>query len=194
MACAAAQGHLRGLTAGHVEQILKVADRRSAAETCLPGGLRASLREGRLTIAREHAVRPRAVPREALCPIPGEVTLPGFGMRLRVRLAEGSLADGALADLAPGPGRACLDADLLGGPLLVRPRRPGDRFRPLGAPGSRTLKTFLIDRKVPVDERGHVPIVLSGQKIAWVVGHQIDDRFKVTPGTRRILVLEKEPR
>ncbi len=93
---------------------------------------------------------------------------------------------------AAGSNQAYLDADLLPGPLLIRPRRAGDRFVPLGAPGSRKVKSFLIDRKVPVDERGRIPLVLSGDRIAWVVGHQIDDRFKVTANTRRILVLEKE--
>ncbi|HET8945353.1 MAG TPA: tRNA lysidine(34) synthetase TilS, partial [Candidatus Polarisedimenticolia bacterium] len=73
-------------------------------------------------------------------------------------------------------------------------RRPGDRFHPQGAPGSRRLKQFLIDRKVPVDERGRIPLVLTGERIAWVVGHRIDDRFKITPATRRVLVLTKESR
>jgi tRNA(Ile)-lysidine synthase len=39
-----------------------------------------------------------------------------------------------------------------------------------------------------------VPLVLESGRIAWIVGHRIDDRFKVTPRTRRILVLEKETR
>ena len=65
---------------------------------------------------------------------------------------------------------------------------------PLGGPGTRKVKSFLIDRKVPVDERGRIPLVLSGDRIAWVVGQEIDDRFKVTGSTRRVLILEKEPR
>ena len=93
-----------------------------------------------------------------------------------------------------GKDRAYLDADLLPGPLLIRPRRPGDRFVPLGAPGTRKVKAFLIDRKVPVDQRGRIPLVLSGDRIAWVVEHEIDDRFKVTDRTSRILVLDKAPR
>jgi tRNA(Ile)-lysidine synthase len=76
----------------------------------------------------------------------------------------------------------------------VRARRPGDRFRPLGSGGSRKVKAFLIDRKVPRDQRARIPIVLSGERIAWVVGHQIDERFKMTPATRRVLVLEREIR
>jgi tRNA(Ile)-lysidine synthase len=129
---------------------------------------------------------------EALCPVPGEVSLTGFGLRLRASVVP---RDEAAIDLkSGGPERAYLDADLLPGPLLIRPRRPGDRFVPLGAPGSRKVKSFLIDRKVPVDERGRIPLVLSGDRIAWVVSHAIDDRFKVTDRTRRILVLEKESR
>jgi tRNA(Ile)-lysidine synthase len=127
--------------------------------------------------------------REAVCPIPGTVDIPGLGLTLRVRIVPPE--DPAAM---PGPNRACLDADLLPGPLLVRPRRPGDRFVPLGGPGTRKVKSFLIDHKVPVDERGRIPLVLSEGRIAWVVGHRIDERFKVTPATRRVLVLEKETR
>ena len=88
--------------------------------------------------------------------------------------------------------RALLDADALPGPLLVRSRRSGDTFRPLGCAGEAKLKSYLIDRKVPRPARERVPLVVSGSRIAWVVGFQIDDRYKVTPGTRRILVLSKE--
>jgi len=128
-----------------------------------------------------------AGPREAVCPVPGRVRLPGFWLRARL-VAPGE------ALTRPGPDRAHLDADLVKGPLVVRPRRPGDRFHPQGAPGSRRLKEFLIDRKVPVDERGRIPLVLTGERIAWVVGHRIDDRFKITPATSRVLVLTKETR
>ena len=96
--------------------------------------------------------------------------------------------------MARGRDRAFLDADLLPGPLLIRARRPGDRFVPMGGPGTRKVKSFLIDRKIHVDDRERIPLVLSGDRIAWIVGHAIDDRFKVTPSTRRILVLEKESR
>ena len=131
-------------------------------------------------------------PREALCPVPGEVALPAFGLTLRATVVP---RETIVVDLkSAGRERAFLDADLLPGPLLIRPRRPGDRFVPLGAPGTRKVKSFLIDRKVPVDERGRIPLVLSGDRIAWVVDHEIDDRFKVTDATRRILVLEKAPR
>jgi tRNA(Ile)-lysidine synthase len=205
LGCLAARGHLLGITLRHVEEILEVASRRQGGALDLPGRLRAVVRHGDLTLrsgARGSAPLddPEIAPcQEALCPVPGAVALPGFGMRLVARLVdrapgEGSAGGDEAKALGAGPGRACLDADRVAGPLLIRPRRPGDCFLPLGAPGTRRVKTFLIDRKVPVDDRGRIPLVLSGERIAWVVGHQIDERFKVTSRTRRILVLDKEPR
>ncbi len=208
LALAAVRGDLLRIEMGHVEQSLRLLEppqgRRSVS---LPDGMTVALRGDELL------VRPRKVAaagpvsagegsvcREALCPVPGEVPLLGFGIKLRAsilpREQEGAPGEAARRSDLRQAGRdtAYLDADLLPGPLLIRPRRAGDRFVPLGAPGSRKVKSFLIDRKVPVDERGRIPLVLSGERIAWVVGHAIDDRFKVTEATRRILVLQKESR
>ena len=123
-------------------------------------------------------------------PIPGEAALPGLGLRLRAREVEAS----GIGDPRgrAGADRALLDADALPGPLVVRSRLPGDAFRPLGSSGEAKLKSYLIDQKVPRPARERVPLVVSGGRIAWVVGFQIDDRYKVTPATRRILVLSKE--
>ncbi|MBI3723447.1 tRNA lysidine(34) synthetase TilS [bacterium] len=88
---------------------------------------------------------------------------------------------------------ARFDRALLEGALAVRSRRAGDRFLPLGASGMRTLKRFFIDRKIPREERGRVPIVTLDDLPIWVVGERIDDRFKVTPRTREVLELRATP-
>jgi tRNA(Ile)-lysidine synthase len=59
-------------------------------------------------------------------------------------------------------------------PLWVRRRHPGDRFVPLGTDGSKKLKDFFIDRKIPRRKRDAVPLVLdSGGEILWVAGVEI---------------------
>ncbi len=123
-------------------------------------------------------------------PVPGEAAWPEMGVRLRAQQVSRMEAGNPESPFALG--RAYLDADALPGPLAVRRRREGDRFRPLGAPGESKLKSFLINHKVPRPVRDRIPLVVAGDKIAWVVGYQIDDRFKVTPRTRRVLVLSKE--
>jgi tRNA(Ile)-lysidine synthase len=74
--------------------------------------------------------------------------------------------------------------------LLVRQRRPGDRFQPLGMDMPKKLQDFMVDAKIPLSWRGHIPLVCSPGQIVWVVGYRIDDRVKVTRATKEILRLE----
>jgi tRNA(Ile)-lysidine synthase len=53
--------------------------------------------------------------------------------------------------------------------------------------GRKKLQDFFVDAKVPRDQRGSIPLMVSGDQIAWVVGFRVDERFKVTDSTRRIL-------
>lgn len=84
---------------------------------------------------------------------------------------------------------AALDRAQLHFPLTVRQWQPGDFFYPLGMQQSKKLSDFLIDNKVPRPLKAQVWVVTSQEKIAWVVGHRIDDRFKITDRTEQIYEL-----
>lgn len=87
--------------------------------------------------------------------------------------------------------RQFVDADALAGPLRLRPPRPGDRFQPLGLGGhSAKLSDFFINQKVPAALRSRWPLVVSGEAIVWVAGLRLDERFRVTGATRRVMRLE----
>jgi tRNA(Ile)-lysidine synthase len=76
-------------------------------------------------------------------------------------------------------------------PLAVRSWRPGDRFRPLGAPGVRKLQDFFVDRKVPRAVRDTVPLVVDGRdRIVWVVGQSVAEEFRVTEPTQGVILLK----
>jgi tRNA(Ile)-lysidine synthase len=66
--------------------------------------------------------------------------------------------------------------------FVVRNRRPGDRFRPLGLPHEKKLKDLLIDRKIPAEGRDRIPLLVWNGCIVWVAGVEISDSFKVTGG------------
>jgi tRNA(Ile)-lysidine synthase len=85
---------------------------------------------------------------------------------------------------------ALVDYHALQFPLKMRNFRPGDRFHPLGSQGTQKLKEFFIDHKVPRFERPKIPLLISGETIAWVVGHRISERVKVTETTKRVLRIE----
>jgi tRNA(Ile)-lysidine synthase len=76
-------------------------------------------------------------------------------------------------------------------PLAVRSRRPGDRFRPLGAPGRRKLQDFLVDRKVRREDRDAVPLVVDAHdRIVWVVGQSVAEDFRVTDPSQGVILLK----
>ncbi len=84
---------------------------------------------------------------------------------------------------------ASLDLDLLRFPVTVRPWQPGDRFMPLGMKNMKKISDFLIDLKVPVSGKEKVLLLLSAGDVMWVMGYRIDDRFRITDQTSRILVM-----
>ena len=85
---------------------------------------------------------------------------------------------------------AYFDLDKMGDELVVRTRRRGDRFQPLGMGQPKKLGEFMIDARIPRAWRGRIPIVCSPSQILWVVGWHIDDRVKVTQDTKQVLCLE----
>lgn len=88
---------------------------------------------------------------------------------------------------------AALDQAQLHFPLTVRRWQPGDVFCPLGMQKSKKMSDFLIDNKVPRPLKAQVWVVTSQGEIVWVVGHRVDDRFKVTDCTEQVYELRLNP-
>lgn len=73
--------------------------------------------------------------------------------------------------------------------FVVRSRRPGDRFHPLGYPAETKLKSFLISRKVPREQRDRLALVTWNGEIVWVAGVAVSEGFKTTGGEGDVYVL-----
>jgi tRNA(Ile)-lysidine synthase len=155
---------------GHrAQEIVALGAGGGSAALDVGGGLRAVVEYGRL---RFEPGPPPVAPVSALLPVPG-----------RAAYGAGELTCEQGTDLPLGDG--VLDADALADPLEVRPWRDGDRMRPLGLGGSRSLQDLFTDRKVPRARRRQVPVVVSSGEIAWVPGVATGERFKVTTQTTR---------
>jgi len=121
--------------------------------------------------------------------IPGEVTSDTGGGAIAAAL-EPTAEPLTRRYKAKGP-EVAVAAGALRFPLGVRNRRPGDRFRPLGAPGARKLQDFMVDRKVPSSERDTLPLVVDAQdRIVWVVGETVAEAFRVRDPSQGVILLK----
>ena len=119
--------------------------------------------------------------------IPGTSDVAGYRIEARILEPTESTMAGIKGDKSPF--LEYLDLDRIGRPLIVRARRAGDQFVPLGQRGRKKVGKFLTTAKVPEKSRQQVLVFDDGEKLVWVCPVRIDDRAKVTEKTQRILML-----
>src|SRR5690606_33402424 len=78
-------------------------------------------------------------------------------------------------------------------PLKLRKWQKGDSFQPFGMKGKKKLSKFFKDEKIPLSEKDKTWLLLSDEKIVWVIGYRMDDQFKVTENTKEILRINYLP-
>ena len=191
-AVGAVKGDLEGIHLRHVDDITRLLEGPAGRAIDLPGNLRFHVGYDEAIVARADA---------DLCPLPrldGEhpLAVPGAtrvgGWLVDVRLADRP-GDDELRLSGEGHGQALgahvarLSPGALDGGLVVRARRPGDRFHALGAPGSKKLKDFMADAKVPAEWRDRVPLLVAPRGIAWVAGWRIAEWCRVTDGDCQVV-------
>ncbi len=147
-------------------EILRLARAPEGGTVELGGGLEANLEHGHVRFSAARAEPPR----EVALAVPGRCS---FGhWRLRAELIDGP-------PHPAGAEAAALDPGKLGADLRVRSWQEGDRMRPLGLGGTKTLQDLFTDAKVPRSLRRELPVVVAGERIAWVAGVAISDEFKL---------------
>jgi tRNA(Ile)-lysidine synthase len=142
----------------------------------LGGGLEARIEGGHVRFAADSVAEPAA----ATLPVPGTCRFGSW--KVRAELSSGVPA-------AHGPDLAVLDRGALGSSLLVRSWREGDRMRPLGLGGSKSLQDLFTDRRVPRSLRHALPVVSSDERIVWIAGVAVSEEFVAKAGASESAVL-----
>ena len=186
---------LRDVDFVHVENARRVATRgQTGTQATLPMNLVLTVGYDTLTVGDAgDAGHPPDEPllwsaAPLLVQLPGTTALPRSDWALRAEVLEAWDARQVAANADPW--RAYLDLDALASPLVLRPRRPGDRFRPQGMGGHRVkLSAFMVNLKIPRAWRPHVPLLVAGDDIVWVCGRRVGEGVAVGPETQRVVRL-----
>ncbi len=186
------KGDTNDLELGHVSQMFDMISGASGKSMNLPGGLRFHVDYDFAHIRRTYALD---LPTPSIDSAPIELRVPGS-----VTKGEWIVSSSFVENDAKSVERSKDDprlserfgADAIGETLLLRTRKAGDTFQPLGLGSEKKLKDFMIDAHIPRRWRDSVPLVEACGRIAWVVGWRIADWAKISPRTRRVLEIRFE--
>lgn len=185
---------LRDVTFVHVENARRIAlEGETGKEGTLPMGLALVVGYDTITVgdAGESGPppdQPLLWTDDPLCvPVPGSLPLPESNWVLETHLLDRWSRARVLAP--EDQWTVYLDADALQEPVLLRPRRRGERFRPHGMEGhSMKVSDLMINLKIPEAWRAHVPLLVTGGEVGWVCGYRISEDVTVNPETRQVAV------
>lgn len=179
---------------GHLSSVADLAIRpASGKELHLPGGVVVRREYDRLSFLNPSDLPHESAAADVAVVVPGTTTLPVRRIELCAECDTFQLSAFTSWRERRPRNEEWLDYDQVRFPLVVRSRRDGDRFWPLGAPGTKKLSDFFIEQRVPGASRGRVAVLCDLLGPVWIVPYRIDERVKVTRLTRRVLKLTATP-
>ena len=158
-------GSVRDISAVHAEQIRSLAGMETGKGADLPYGLRAVREYGMIWLEKTaRVVRDESRP---------AVTFSRFPREKNQKIPENRYTK-------------WFDYDKIEGALSVRTRRTGDYITLKGG-HRKSVKSYMIDGKIPRQERDRIPLLAEGSHVLWIVGYRISEYYKVTEETKEIL-------
>lgn len=174
-------GSLKDITRTHVEAADSLWKKQTGKSICLPGGLRAVREYQGIRIGRKKEEIPEDI-QELQLQVPGTVQWGTYEITCRI-------LEGEFGQIEEKAYTKWLDYDKINPCLKIRHRKAGDRFavHPLGG---KKLKDYLIDCKIPREERERLWLLADGGEILWIVGGRISEAYKVKRETQKALYIQ----
>jgi len=177
------KGDIYGLEYIHVEDVLSLLDKPTSSKIDLPFEIEALKSYNNLIMRK---VKQKEVKTFwAKLNIPGITNIDGIG-----QFKTTVLGIEEVKKLDIGKYTKFFDYDKIQKDVVIRNRQAGDVFSPLNMGGSKKLKEFFVDEKIPREIRSSIPLLAIGNEIVWVVGYRMSDKFKVDKNTKKVLVIE----
>ncbi len=129
-------------------------------------------------------IRPEKIKYEYEMSVPGSVWVSEKNISVSLQIVTRDYID------FKSDKKVYMDLDEIRQPLILRNRREGDWFEPLGMRGRQKIKALFIDRKIPRNERDKVMLIADGLSVIWIENRHLSDRVKITAQTKNVLIVE----
>ena len=179
------KGDVRAVEKVHIEQAVGLAQRgKTGTKLKLPKGLKIEIEYCELKIKlKQDNPEPNYL---YVIPIQGEVEIPELEATIISRL----LSADKISTIDKSSYTCMLDKEKIIDNIVVRSRRNGDIINPSGMKGTKKLKDYFIDEKIPRGERACIPLIATGNEVIWIIGRRLSEKYKVSKYTKEVLVLE----
>lgn len=175
-------GHVKDLAAVHFSDLKKLAANQSGRFLNLSGGLRAGTEGGRLVFWKEKTEKENRT-EVCLLTIPGETSYGNLRILAEIQPYKNEIIPEKMYT-------KWFDYDKITNAVQLRTRQQGDYLAVTPAGGTKTLKKYFIDEKIPASQRQRAVLLADGKHIIWVIGHRISTAYKADEKTRRVLKVQ----
>lgn len=175
-------GDSHGLEAVHARKVCELALGVTGSRIMLPRGLFAVLEYEELVLKRGYGAEKTEEPVQVS--VPGTCVFLGQTFSFCLEEWEKN------KEIPVNRYTKWFDYDKIKQGMVLRTRQPGD-YLEIGGSSHKKLKDYLIDCKVPREERDNRILLADGSHVIWVVGMRISEAYKVTERTRRVLKVQK---
>lgn len=181
-------GNLKDISFEHTNSLFELLESQSGSTVDLPGSFKAEREYRFLVITRKGNGEENGMLPDIRLNIPGVTRTEEWGVSIKAEVLEE-----IPREMGDNPYSIYLDYDeCRDREFILRARKTGDRFIPLGMNGTKKLKDFFIDQKVPRRLRESIPIVVCGEDILWIAFYRQSDSCRINEKTKRVLNLQIE--
>ena len=209
-------GKRKDLEREHLESVRNLLEKQTGKYVCLPYGMKAVRGYHGIVIRKTKQGSSGAWKEEKLVEITGEGIYDWRNWQVKVSIGkngEPARQPGPAAVRPSGEGSdfepvqpaerlpdferisenkytKCFNYDKIKAGLVLRTRERGDFLTVRSDGGKKKLKDYMIDAKIPREQRDSVLLVADGPEIVWVVGYRVSEKYRVREGTEKIIQLE----
>lgn len=176
-------GSLRGIEYKNIEGVVDLLDKSTGAAVILPDNIKAYISYDKLILKFDTKIENDKYYLKLENDQDNIAALPGFIVRLQ------TMDVSQIVDVKKDKHIVYIDKAKIKQELVLRNRLDGDIFSPIGLKGTKKLKEYFIDEKIPKEERDNIFLIADGREIVWVLGKRLSDKYKITGSTKEAIMI-----